>query len=429
MLEFRFIHAADLHLDSPLKGLEKYDGAPVDEIREACRGALRNLVKLAIDEKVNFVLLAGDIYDGDWKDYNTGLFFVQQVATLQKAGICVYAITGNHDADNKMTRTLELPGNPDGTSVMLSSDKPETLRLPNLDVAIHGRGFKTAKETDNLVLKYPAAVAGCFNIGMLHTALNGAEGHEPYAPCTTTDLYSRQYDYWALGHVHTRQRIEEAGRPPIVFPGNIQGRHIRETGQKGCELVVVNSAGEVDIQFHPLDVLRWEVCNVDVTNAATSDDVLELTTEQLRKLASSASDRPLAVRIAITGHTAAHEEINASRIHFIQQLRAKSLSLNQELWIEKVKLKTSPVGEQQLSIDGGAIEELLTYFDELRDDEMLLNQLRSELKPLEDRLGGLDDFLAGDEPAIPASSDQLRDVLDSVKPMLLHKLGQQEASA
>ena len=429
MLEFRFIHAADLHLDSPLKGLEKYEGAPVDKIRPACRRALENLVALAIEQNVNFVLFAGDIYDGDWKDYNTGLFFVQQVTSLQRAGICVYAITGNHDADNKMTRTLEIPDNPDGTKVMLSSDKPETLRLPNLDVAIHGRGFKTAKETDNLVLKYPAAVAGCFNIGMLHTALNGAEGHEPYAPCTTTDLYSREYDYWALGHVHTRQRTEEPGRPPIIFPGNIQGRHIRETGQKGCELVSVNATGEVDMQFQTLDVLRWEVCNVDVTNAATSDEVIELATEQLRKLASSAGDRPLAVRIAITGHTAAHEEINASRIHFIQQLRAESLSLNHKLWIEKVKLKTSPVVEEQLSIDSGAIEELLKYFEELHDDEMLQNQLRTELKPLEKYVGGLDDFLTGDEPAIPASSDQLRDVLDSVKPMLLHRLGQQEASS
>lgn len=429
MFEFRFIHAADLHLDSPLKGLEKYDGAPVDEIREACRRALSNLVQLAIEENVSFVLFAGDIYDGNWKDYNTGLFFIQQVTALQKAGICVYAITGNHDAENKMTRSLLLPENPNGTAVMLPNDKPATVQLPDISVAIHGRGFKTAKEPNNIVLKYPASIDGYFNIGMLHTALTGAEGHETYAPCSPTDLYSRQYDYWALGHVHARRRIEEAGQPPIVFPGNIQGRHIRETGKKGCELVTVSGSGEVEMSFRTLDVLRWELCDVDATEAESIDDIIDQAAVQLRKLANSAGERPLSVRFRVKGQTAAHEELIASRTNFTQQLRARSLSLNHDIWIEKVKLQTSPAETQQPAVDGGAVEELLNYFDELHDDEALLNQLRQELKPLVDRLGGLDDFLVGDEPAIPVNSEQVRSILHEVKPMLLHRLGQKETSA
>ncbi|MEO2032165.1 MAG: DNA repair exonuclease, partial [Planctomycetaceae bacterium] len=220
MFEFRFIHAADIHLDSPLRGLQAYEGAPADEIREAVRKALENLVELAIDQKVNFVLIAGDIYDGDWKDFSTGLHFARVVTKLQRASIPVYTISGNHDAESNTTKSLPLPANPDGSPVLLSNRKAETIRLKELEVAIHGRSFKTAKETDNLALQYPSAVSGWFNIGMLHTALTGVEGHEPYAPCTTADLLSKDYQYWALGHVHNRQQNHQPEETPIVFPGN-----------------------------------------------------------------------------------------------------------------------------------------------------------------------------------------------------------------
>src|SRR5436190_9561279 len=117
---FKFLHAADIHLDSPPVGLERYDGAPV-EIRQATRRALENLVQLALDEQVAFVLIAGDLYDRDWRDYRTGLFFVNQMARLRQAKIPVFAIAGNHDAANKMTRTLRMQAN-----VMLTTEEPES---------------------------------------------------------------------------------------------------------------------------------------------------------------------------------------------------------------------------------------------------------------------------------------------------------------
>ena len=102
-MNFKFLHAADLHLDSPLKRLARYEGAPVDELRSAPRAALRNLVSLAIEEKVDFVLIAGDLYDGDWKDYNTGLFLNQRLKELQSASIPVYLVKGNHDAESRIS--------------------------------------------------------------------------------------------------------------------------------------------------------------------------------------------------------------------------------------------------------------------------------------------------------------------------------------
>ena len=189
----RFLHAADIHLDSQLRGLENYDGAPVEKIRQATRDALVGLVDLAIARRVNFVLIAGDLYDGDWKDYNTGLFFVAQLVRLREEGIRTFIIRGNHDAANRMTQSLHLPNNADGTTALFGHQSATTVQLDDIRVAIHGQSFETQAEYRNLVDGFPPAVPGYFNIGLLHTSLTGAEGHEPYAPCTVEQLNRNVY--------------------------------------------------------------------------------------------------------------------------------------------------------------------------------------------------------------------------------------------
>lgn len=254
---FRFLHAADIHLDSPLRGLHRYEGAPQDEIRQASRRALANLVQLALDESVAFVLIAGDLYDGDWKDHRTGLYFVSQMVRLREAGIPVFVIAGNHDAMNRMTRSLPLPEN----VRMLDHKKAETVKLEKLGVAVHGQSFAAQAVLEDLSAGYPPAVGGMFNIGVLHTCATGRDGHDNYAPCTVEGLISKRYDYWALGHVHARETLHR--EPDIVFPGNIQGRHIRESGAKGCMLVEVNARQKLEATMRPLDVFRWQKCWVD----------------------------------------------------------------------------------------------------------------------------------------------------------------------
>ncbi|HEX6986053.1 MAG TPA: DNA repair exonuclease, partial [Planctomycetaceae bacterium] len=212
---FKFLHAADLHLDSPLRGLDRYDGAPVEAIRQATRRAVENLVDLAIAERVAFVLIAGDVYDGDWPDYNTGLFFARQMAKLREAGIAVYLLAGNHDAASVITRALTLPDN----VAVFPTDAPGTLIHEGANVAIHGQGFRTRAVLDDLSANYPKATPGCFNIGLLHTAAAGCDGHDPYAPCTVEGLRNRGYDYWALGHIHLRQTLCDDGTF-IAYSGN-----------------------------------------------------------------------------------------------------------------------------------------------------------------------------------------------------------------
>ncbi len=329
---FKFIHAADIHLDSPLRGLSRYESAPAESIRDACRRAFENLVDIAIEEKVAFVLLAGDLYDGDWKDYSTGIFLNQQIGRLRQRNILVFAVTGNHDAANRMTKALDSPAN----MKILSARKAETVKLDDLAVAIHGRSFGTQHVDENLAVTFNKAEIGMFNIGLLHTSLNGREGHAVYAPCTVNDLRSKGYQYWALGHVHQQEFVSED--PWIVFPGCIQGRHIRESGSKGCVLVTVEDNAIYEVEKIPLDVLRWVQCSVDITDAVEIREVLERIRKAIEKEQASGEGRPIAMRIRLEGATRISDELAAHPEWLEHQIKALGAEFaGHDLWIERVE--------------------------------------------------------------------------------------------
>jgi len=424
---FKFIHAADIHLDSPLHGLERYEGAPVEEIRGATRRALDNLVQLAIDEEVNFVIIAGDLYDGNWRDHNTGLFFVSRVVKLREAGIPVFVISGNHDAASKMTRSLPLPKNPGGTKVMLSDKKAETIPLEGLGVAIHGQGFAKAIIEDNVIPQYPVARAGYFNIGILHTSLDlESEGeHARYAPCALNDLKAKGYQYWALGHIH--QRATRATNPVVAFPGNVQGRHIGETGAKGCLLVSVGDDQAVQTDFRPLDVFRWQLCPVRAERALRRDDVLEAFTTELTRQIAANEGLPLAVRVIIEGPCPAHQRLQSDPLALANDIRAAALDVGGgSVWVEKVKLHTSPARVlDEKSLAEGPIGELLSLIRELKVNDEPLVALGQEFEELERKLP--DDVRHGPEAIRLNDLSQLRASLDEVQSLLLARLQPQGA--
>ncbi len=414
----RFIHAADVHLDSPLRGLEKYEGAPVEEIRGATRRALENLVGLAVDREVDFVLISGDLYDGDWKDHNTGLFFVRQMARLREADIPAILISGNHDAANKMTKSLCLPDNVE----LLGHNRPTTAtckQLANIGVAVHGQSFGRAAEYDNLVRNYPPPRPGMLNIGLLHTSLDGAEGHEPYAPCSLDDLRQKQYDYWALGHVHTRRVVHED--PLIVFPGNLQGRHVRESGAKGCYLVTVDERHQCDLEFVPLDVFRWAVCEVDATDADRPEDIVDQFAAELARLGDENDSRSIGVRVEIVGRTEAHQRLLADPIRWTNEIRAAAIhSPRGNVWIEQVKWRTSPPSYLGAASLSGPIETLTSYLAELRNDHAELRTLAHVLQKLQNKLP--DELRRGDDALRMDDAQQIADWLGEVEPLLLNQL-------
>ncbi|MDH5298357.1 MAG: DNA repair exonuclease, partial [Desulfobulbaceae bacterium] len=332
----KFIHAADIHLDSPLLGLERYEGAPAEELRGASRQAFENLIRLAIDEGAAFVLIAGDLFDGDWRDYNTGLYFVRQMAELKKQGIAVFIVSGNHDAASQITRALSLPDNVH----FFGSRAPETVVVEGLGVAIHGQSYRTPELTDNLAMGYPDGVTGRFNIGLLHTAATGRPGHASYAPCTLDHLLAKGYDYWALGHVHKREELNRA--PWVVYAGNTQGRHARETGAKGCTLVTVADGAATAVEHRDLDVVRWAQVQVECSDLDSPRAALTAAVEQLAEATAAAKGRLLATRVEFVGRSRAHSRLLREEEQWRNELRGMCLgSFGDRVWIEKILFRTA----------------------------------------------------------------------------------------
>ncbi len=412
----KFLHAADTHLDSALHGLERYEGAPVEEIRSATRRAFDNLVELAIEEEVAFVLLVGDLYDGDWKDYNTGLYFMDRMGRLQEAGIRVFMVAGNHDAASQITKHLRLPDN----VTMFSTRTPERVVLDDLNVAIVGQGFATRAVTDDLSQAYPQGDPQLFNIGLLHTCLDGKPGHEPYAPCSVDGLRLKGYQYWALGHVHKREEVNQD--PWIIFPGNIQGRHIRETGPKGCTLVTVDNGDVVGVEHRDLDVMRWVFCKLDVTGSETVDNIYSLVRDELQAALDDADGRPVAVRLVLQGSCSAHRKLHADQEHWVQEYRALANSLGGAgIWLEKVSIKTSPsVSADEVLARDDALGGLLRAIRDMELDAGALENLASEVSALRQKLPV--EILNGEDPYDPANSEQLKDALEDIKELLVNRL-------
>jgi DNA repair exonuclease SbcCD nuclease subunit len=340
---------------------------------------LENLVDLALDEGVDFVLLAGDIFDGDWKDYNTGLYFVSLLSRLSEAGIAVFITAGNHDAAGRMTRSLPYP--PDVH--VFSSRNPETRVIESLKVAVHGQSFAAEAVTENLAREYPDASAGHFNIGLLHTSLTGRAGHHNYAPCTLDDLGGRGYDYWALGHVHQFEVVSRD--PPVVFAGCIQGRHIRETGPKGCVLVTVQDGEDPKIAHCPLDVIRWERAVVDLDEASSVEEALERFRGVAEVLIDSHDPLPVILRVTFGGVSAVHATLAADPEHLRQSVRAVAMAAFGDLaWVEKVEIATVPASRS--GPETGPFKELDAFVAGLLDEESALADLGEALSGLMQKL-------------------------------------------
>lgn len=415
-MNFKFIHCSDIHLDSPLCGLERYAGAPVEEVRGATRRALSALVDCAVNEKVAFVLIAGDLYDGDWRDYGTGLFFVREMARLREADIPAFVIAGNHDAQSQLTKALRLPEN----VRLFPGDEPSTVLDERRGIAVHGQSFATRAVTEDLSLRYPNPVAGLFNVGLLHTSADGREGHEPYAPSRPATLGLKGYDYWALGHVHKREILSRD--PWVVFCGNIQGRHVREIGPKGCTIVTVNSGKVAAADHRVLDVLRWAVCDVDVGGAEDVDAVLERLAAAMRAEAKSADGRILGVRVRLRGGCRAHRLLVADPEKWRSEVRALAADVGSgAVWVEQVAFETSAPGAANALVDReDAFGALVSASVDAGQEADLLAAFAGEVADLRRKLP-VEVFGLGEGPEC-GSPDWVRETMPVVREILCARL-------
>lgn len=417
----RFIHAADIHLDSPLIGLSAYPDAPAERLRTATRDAFENLVSLAIDEAVDFLVIAGDLYDGTWKDFNTGIYFARQVGRLKQVGIPVYLLYGNHDAESEMTKKLSLPDNVH----VFPSNKAATFILPELRVALHGRSFKVAATTEDLATTYPDPRPGWLNIGVLHTALEGYAAHATYAPCSLAELHAKGYQYWALGHVH--QYLQWDGSSIIAFPGNLQGRNIRETGPKGALLVTADGADIQSVERRFVDVLRWHRLQIDVSQASALAEVVRLVGRNLEELvAGRESPLPLAVRLTLTGASRAHGELFGLEPQLRAEVLAQAASIaGEQLWIEKVEVDTVPLDRPELlATRGGAVADLQAILAGASRDEALLQSLRDDFAQLVAKIPP--EVLRALPQLANVRSGQLQELVQATVPSLLARIAASE---
>ncbi len=385
----KFLHAADIHLDSPLAGLRDRADLPPDLVRHCTRRAFAAMIDLAIAEDVAFVVIAGDLYDGDWKDFSTGLFFAEQ---MRRLGRPCFLLRGNHDARSVITRNLTAPDN----VFEFSSRTCTTFERPDLGVALHGHSFPQRAVPEDLSANYPNPIPGLLNIGVLHTSADDPGDHEVYAPCNAAALTLRGYDYWALGHIHMRRVLSE--RPWIVFPGNLQGRHPKETGPKGCSLVTVEDNAIVAVEHRSVDVLRWAAVDVD----ATGTDVALLTgrvAAAVRTALDTADGRPLLARVTLTGATDLHGTLLGDTDQIAAECRNAAIETGGHLWVETVRVQTRPAGR----VATETLAPLRAAFAAGLDDPEMIAALLREFTSLRQKLpaaarDGLD--LPDDEAAL-----------------------------
>lgn len=418
MASFRFIHTADIHLDSPLRGLPRHEGRAAGRIRSATRAALDGLISEAIEQKVAFVVIAGDLYDGNWRDFHTGLFFAQQMGRLAHEGIRTFVLHGNHDAESQITRRLQLPE----AVRTFSHRQAETFVVDDLKVALHGRSFPEQAVTENLVPGYPEPLPGHFNIGVLHTALGGMEEHANYAPCSLDELVAKGYQYWALGHVHRGQVLHE--HPHVVFPGNLQGRHVRETGPKGAQLVTVEDGEIVDLAPIHTDVVRWSRVSLGVEGCRGTGEVVDRIRAAIENAVTEVEGRLLACRIELAGRTPLHGALLGSADSILAEAQAAALGLGEEVaWIERVVIDTKPAAPASTADPQDALGELRNLVGDAGQDPELLQQLSADIGELIRRLPA-ELRSSAEETALQAAIDgDFGKVIDSTRDQLLAQLG------
>lgn len=332
----KLLHCADLHLDSPMRGLARYEDAPVESLRGATRAAFEAAVGLAVDEQMAAVVISGDLYDGNRDDYQTAVFLQRQFHRLREAGIPVVVGYGNHDAESEITRRLVLPDN----VRVLPAAAAGTVVLEDAGLAIHGRSYATRVVDEDLSASYPAPVPGLANVGVLHTSLEGRPGHARYAPCTLDALLRRGYEYWALGHVHQREQHDRDG-VTVVFPGNLCGRDVGEAGPKGATVVEYDGDAVTSATHAELAPVRWHRVRVGAQRAATAPEVIEAVLEDLDGVRASAPRALHAVRVLAVLEPRAVGQWWRDAEQFEAQLRADAAGADGAVWLERVEVRSA----------------------------------------------------------------------------------------
>lgn len=401
---YRFVHTADVHLDSPLCSLALRNQDLAELIGNATRQAFARTVDLCLEEQVDALLLAGDLYDGEQTSMKTARFLAEQLRRLGEAGIEAFIVRGNHDAMSKITRELTFP-----STVTVFKGRAEAVeakrRSPGGPVVVHGLSFAQPQARESLVGKYKPPVGGAVNIGLMHSSVGGSDDHDPYAPCTLADLNGAGYRYWALGHVH--KRWVQDGPCTVVMPGIPQGRDVNEGGVKSVSLVAIEDDGSVAFEERVVSVAQFERLPVRVEGIDDWGDLVAAITDTLRQAKNAVASEHLVARLRLTGSTPLAWRIRRD-LDLLKEEAEVWASLDGHSWIEKVEADCRPP-----VAEAGQADDPLTELARLVDGEVLsspafkaeamqiMKELQGQLPPELRRLFG------NDQAAFEATMDEL----------------------
>ncbi|HMP71382.1 MAG TPA: DNA repair exonuclease [Pirellulaceae bacterium] len=342
---FSFIHCADLHLDSPFEGIQDIDPNIGTILRDSTFKSFERIVSLAIEENVDFIVIAGDVYDSAYHSLRAQIRFRDAIKKVSDAGISCFIAHGNHDPLDSWDAKLGLPINAHrfgGDTVCKMTASRDGRPLAD----IYGVSFPTRIVNENIAARFAREHDGVFAIGVLHCNLGGHPEHDNYAPCTLDDLRRANLNYWALGHVHTRSEWTEQ-ETCVVYPGNIQGRNVRETGERGCYLVNVREDQTIKLQFVPTDEVRWfahDEANLDLRDIESFDTLLLELSDILERLRVKADGRASIARIRLYGRSDLHTELMSIDLvrDLIQRLREGERDRRDFVWTESIRIATLP---------------------------------------------------------------------------------------
>ncbi|MER9070674.1 DNA repair exonuclease [Mesorhizobium sp. M0902] len=401
-MAFRFVHTADIHLDSPLRSLALRNPDLAELVGDASRQAFVSIIDLCLAERVDALVIAGDLYDGDQTSMKTARFLASQMTRLHQAGIRVFKIRGNHDALSRISKQLVFPD-----TVTIFGGRPQSVlqTAGGLDVAFHGLSFANPKAPESLLPKYPAAREGAVNVGIMHTSLAGSPGHDVYAPCSIADLHGHGFDYWALGHIHVRQ--VHPGASTVVMPGMPQGRDINEAGEKSVTLVTIRDDRSVEIEEKLTSIAQFERASVDLTGTVEWSEIVGRVRSALEDIRGSVRSRHAVVRVGLAGASPLSWALIRDRDLLLAEAE-QAAEQTGDTWVEKLELDLAPQSAETADDVADPIFELAQSMRADVKSEALRAEARALVqKVIADLPPDVRDFAGGDEAGLELFIDKV----------------------
>jgi exonuclease SbcD len=380
---FSFIHAADLHLGSPFKGIGSGSPATAEQLRSTTFDAFSGLIDLCLEKSVDFLLISGDIFDLSGRSLRAQLTFRDGLSRLSENGIRSFVVFGNHDPWETWSSRISWP---EGAHVFLP-DQVETIIVSVNETpvaAVSGISYRNQRETRNLASLFKAEQPNLFQIALLHSNCGNNPDHGAYAPCSVHALRKSGFDYWALGHVHEKKILDTS--PYIVYPGCIQGLSIRETGMHGCWLVSVTADKQASLAFHHIDRLRWQTADISIANIGSLDELDRNIASTLDQIRESAEQRPAICRIRLTGRGSLYSLLRKPEI--AEELSDRTRQLGEQLllpvWVQRLDIQCEPdVDLSQRRERNDLLGEILSNVSGIRNNpETLTDRLMPVLKDI-----------------------------------------------